>query len=250
MPKVLVIQSHRLPLPFPWMQRCIDSVRAWAEARGFEHRFVDDAIFAPVPDWLLEKAAGRRVVASDYARLLALREALAEGYEAALWCDADFLVFAPDRLELPSDGYALGREIWIQRDRGKAPRANVKVHNAFMLFRRGNPFLDFYLHAAERMLRAHHGPMVPQLIGPKFLTAIHNIVQFPVAESAGVLSPAVGSDLCGGGGPSLELFRRTVRTNPGGVNLCASLAGTAGVDDEAFSLLIDLLLAQPDVLGK
>ena len=50
--KTLVIQSHRMPLPAPWMQRCLDSVRTWAEARGFDYRFLDDELFDLVPDWL------------------------------------------------------------------------------------------------------------------------------------------------------------------------------------------------------
>ena len=249
MPKTIVIQSHRVPLPSRWMERCLDSVRAWAGARGFDYRFVDDEIFTPVPGWLLEKTSERRVVASDFARLIALREALGEGYEVAVWCDADFLIFAPRRLDLPSDNYALGREVWIQRDGGGAPRANLKVHNAFMVFRKGNPFLDFYIDAAERMLRAHDGPMVPQLIGPKFLTAIHNMVQCPVVESAAMLSPPVARDLLDGGGACLELFRRRSSVSPAGVNLCASLADSEGMGDEEFSDLIELLLSRPGVLA-
>ncbi|MEJ2131721.1 MAG: hypothetical protein P8Y95_08920, partial [Gammaproteobacteria bacterium] len=109
----LVIQSHRMPLPANWLERCLRSVTAWAAARGFEYRFVDDALFAPLPDWLREKTAERPAVAADYARLVALREALAAGYEAAVWCDADFLVFAPERLDLREESYAFGREVWV-----------------------------------------------------------------------------------------------------------------------------------------
>lgn len=244
----LVIQSHRMPLPAPWMQRCLDSVRAWAEARGFDYRFLDDELFDLAPDWLREKTSERRMVTADFARLIAIRRALAEGYESAVWCDADFLIFAADRLHLPAESYAFGREVWIEADAKGTPRANVKIHNAFMLFRGGNPFLDFYIHAAQRLLRAHVGPVVPQFIGPKFLTSIHNMLQCPVVESAGMLSPPVVRDLLGGGGRSLELLRRRSPVCLAGVNLCASLATSEGMTNDDFVAVIDLLSAQPEML--
>ena len=247
--KTLVIQSHRMPLPAPWMQRCLDSVRTWAEARGFDYRFLDDELFDLVPDWLREKTSERRMVTADFARLIALRRALAQGYETAVWCDADFLVFAADRLHLPADSYAFGREVWIEPDAKGVPRANVKIHNAFMLFRQHNPFLDFYIHAAERMLHAHVGPMVPQFIGPKFLTSIHNMLQCPVVETAGMLSPPVVRDLLDGGGRCLELLRRRSHVRLAGVNLCASLAATEGMTDDDCAAVIDLLSARPEMLG-
>ena len=223
------------------MQRCLDSVGAWAESRGFDYRFLDDEFFALAPDWLREKTAERPMVTADFARLIAIRRALAEGYDAAVWCDADFLIFAAERLDLPADSYAFGREVWIADDADGVPHANVKIHNAFMLFRQDNPFLDFYIHAAERMLHAHVGPMVPQFIGPKFLTSIHNMLQCPVVETAGMLSPPVIRDLLDGGGRSLELLRRRSQVRLAGVNLCASLATAEAITDDDFAGVIDLL---------
>jgi hypothetical protein len=239
----LVIQSHRMPLPAPWLERCLLSVKGWAQARDFDYRFVDDAIFTPLADWLLDKTAERPTVAADFARLVALRDGLNEGYETVVWCDADFVVFAPERLDLPEESFAFGREVWVDVDATGRSRASIKVHNAFMFFRRGNPFLDFYVYAAQRLLGEHEGPMVPQLIGPKFLTALHNMVQFPVVEAAAMLSPAVAQDLLGGGGPSLELYRRRCITTPAGVNLCASLSDV--MSDADYSAVIELLLEGP-----
>jgi hypothetical protein len=213
-------------------------VEAWAHTAGFDYRFIGDELFAPIP----ERLQAQPVVASDLARLLALRRALEEGYEAAVWCDADFLVFAPERLTLPAEDYAVGREVWIEdRGRGQTPRARVKVHNAFLLFRRGNAFLDFCIHAVERLLAAHPGPYPPQFLGPKLLTALHNIVGFPVAERAAMLSPPVIRDLVAGGGPCLELFRARSPEPPAGANLCASLAGGRDTADSEVEAAIDAL---------
>jgi hypothetical protein len=241
MPRTLVIQSHRTPLPSTWLHRCLQSVRNWAQTRRFDYRFIGDELFTLLPENLREKTLGQPVIAADLARLLALREGLREGFETAIWCDADFLIFAPDQLELPPERYALGREVWVQDSRG-TPRAFVKVHNAFLMFRQPNPFLDFYVHAAERMIARHDGPMAPQFIGPKFLSAIHNIVGCPVVENAAALSPSVIGDLLRGSGPALTLFHERSTQKPAGVNLCASLAATGEVADSDVDATIDLLL--------
>jgi alkanesulfonate monooxygenase SsuD/methylene tetrahydromethanopterin reductase-like flavin-dependent oxidoreductase (luciferase family) len=245
----LVVQSHRRPLPHPWLQQCLDSVAAWADRQGFDYRFLDDDLFALLEPELLARTRARPVVAADLARLRQLRAALIQGYETVLWCDADFLIYRPEALVLPETAYGVGREVWVQAaSGGRGLRAYVKVHNAFMFFRHGNPFLDFYLDAAERMVLAHRGPMVPQLVGPKLLTALHNLVALPVVEAAGVLSPLVVRSLLGGSGAALRLQRRRSRCLPAGVNLCASSVARGDLDDADMAAVCQRLLADPDCL--
>ena len=221
-------------------------MQAWAGAAGFDYRYLGDELFDPIPDRLRERVREQPVVASDLARLLALRNALEDGHDAAVWCDADFLIFSPERLTLPAAPYAVGREVWIEeRGAGRTPRARVKVHNAFLLFRRGNAFLEFCIDAVERLLGAHPGPYPPQFVGPKLLTALHNIVGFPVVERAGMLSPPVIRDLLEGGGPCLELFRQRSPEPVAGVNLCSSLAGGREVSDAEVREAIEVLLTDP-----
>ena len=239
----VVIQSHRLPLPFDWLEPCLESVRTWAASRGYDYRFEDDAIFERLDDDLWQQTRSQLVIASDLARLAALQAALEEGYGCAVWIDADTLVFDPDRLHLAQDDYALGREVWVQEDVQGRPRSYVKVHNAFMQFRMGNPFLAFYRHAAERIVRAHApGHMVPQIVGPKLLTAMHNIIGCPVVEEAGMLSPAVSRDLLAHGGTALDEFGLRSIRRPAAVNLCGSLADrelSAGELSELTARLLD-----------
>ncbi|HHO53525.1 MAG TPA: hypothetical protein ENK18_22310 [Deltaproteobacteria bacterium] len=227
----LVIQSHRSPLPHPWLGDCLASVRDWAGGSGFAYRFLDDALFDPVPAELRHKCADRPMIAADLGRLYALSAALSEGFEAAVWCDADLFVFDPGALTLPDVSHAVGRELWVHPHRGR-PRVHRQVHNAMLLARRGNPLLAFYLDAAQRIVAEHTGPMVPQLVGPKLLTALHNVVHLPVIEAAQVASPWVLADLRAGGGPYLDCFRRACTVPPAAVNLCASLVERGDLTDQ------------------
>lgn len=246
--RVLVLQSHRRPLPWPWIEDCLVSVRGWACERGYDYRFLDDALFESLPADVRLATRDQPVVASDLARLLVMERALAEGYDTAVWLDADMLIVDPPALTLPEDAYAVGREVWVQQhDRGC--RAWVKVHNAFLMFRAGNPLLPFYVDTALRLLRRHRGPMVPQLLGPKLLTALHNVVGFPVLEQAGMLSPAVLADLLAGGGAALKLFRQRSRAAPAAVNLCGSLVASGEQTAAAVTEAIALLTARPDLLA-
>jgi hypothetical protein len=244
MSTTLIIQSHRDPLPQPWLQACIDSVASWAEGRGYDYRFIGDEIFAPLDAELLDKTRLQRVIASDLARLVSLKQGLTEGYDCVVWCDADFLIFNPDDFVLPESEYALGREVWIQQDERQGLRAFVKVHNAFLMFRKGNVFLDFYRETAERLLRLNQGSMPPQFIGPKWLTALHNIALCPVLESAAVLSPMVMRDCIAGQGDALTLFLQKSTVMPSAANLSSSLTEREELGDADMYYLINHLLTQ------
>lgn len=230
--KTIVIQSApedwRHDWRWGWVQTCLESVESWAHDKGFEYRLTGDEIFDPVPQWIMEKTRDRVVVASDYARLLQTKALLQEGYERVIWCDADFLIFAPEGLgELPREQYAFGREVWIDSDDSGKLKAFRKIHNAFFVFCAGNAFLDFYLHSAENLLRRVESPMVPQFIGPKFLSAIHNMIGCPEVRAAGVLSPTLARSLLAGGDPSaVDLLLKHQEVSPAGMNISQSHVGT------------------------
>ncbi len=238
----LVLQSHRSPRMGAWWQACLQSVQAWADARGYHYRFVDDALFDRLSPDVRARCADRRVIATDLARLALLQEALDEGHQAAVWCDADVYVHAPDRFLLPPASYALGRQVFVQGP-PTGIRVYRQVHNAVMVFRRGNPFLAFYRHAATRIVLRHEGPMVPQLVGPKLLTALHNLVGCPVIETANMLPPRVGDDLRSGGGAYLDRYLDACATPPAAVNLCASLV----TDEERMLAVIAALARTPQL---
>lgn len=242
MSETLVIQSHRSPAPYPWIERCLASVRQWSSARGFRYCFLGDELFDAVPGELMDKTRDQRVVATDLARLRVLQEALRAGFGSVVWLDADVLVFDPGRFILPPDSCAVGREVWVQRDAKARLRVYRKVHNACLLFRRGNSVLDFYAETAQRLLRLNSGAMPPQFIGPKLLSALHNVAQFPVMERAAMLSPPVIEDTLGEGGEALALFLDHCVEAPAAANLCVSSCDRGEVSSATMDRLVDVLL--------
>lgn len=207
---------------------CLKSVENWAARFGFEYRFIGDELFDFLTPDLRYKTRNRLVVGTDLARLLWLEQVLREpGVDAALWLDADMLIFDPEGFVLPhaSLSYAVGQEIWIQKDKKGAVKSFPKVHNAYLYFKKSNPFLAFYIESAIRILRRYDGDMVPQLIGPKLLTALHNIMSLPIQETAGMASPLLLADILSGHGEALTLFKERSPVLPKALNLSASLAG-------------------------
>lgn len=245
MSNILVLQSHRQPLPEKWIAICIDSVKNWAEFNKFEYKFLGDELFDYVSELLLKKTKSQHVIATDLARLKVLQAYLAKGYDTVVWCDADYLIFAPEKFTLPDENYAVGREVWIQADDKNSQKltAHVKVHNAFMMYRKGNSFLDFYTDTAEHLLTNIGGPMPPQFIGPKLLTAIHNVAQCPVLETAGMLSPLVIKDIANEKGPALDLFQQKSLQPIAAANLCSSLYKQGEVSAEEMEKCIAVLLS-------
>ncbi len=239
MTSTLVLQSHHEPLPMPWLSRCIESVARWGRRCGYDYRWLGDEFFDRVDADLLDRTRTQTVIATDLARLEWLKAGLADGYDCVVWCDADFLIFDAPAFTLPDTPYAIGREVWVQRNESRW-RVYNKVHNAFLMFRRGNVFLEFYADAAARLLRLNSGAKPPQFIGPKLLSALHNVVQCPVMEKAGTLSPEVIDALVAGGGVALDIFRSQSPMPLAGANLCASLA--TNDRDASLSRVIDLLL--------
>ena len=190
---------------------------------SFDYQFIGDELFQLLSDWVLEKTSQQKVIATDLARLYAIRNKLNEGYECVIWLDADFYIFAPENFLLPETQYAVGRELWIQQDSRGRLKTYRKVHNAFLLFRENNPFLDFYCNTAEKLLQQNTGQMPPQFIGPKLLTALHNICHLPVMETAGMLSPLVLQDIKNGSGKALDRFIAQSTVPIAAANLCSSL---------------------------
>ena len=204
------------------------SVCNWAHGAGFSYEFVGDKIFDLLPDDYRKAAAGRVPILTDLGRLLLIRQALQGPFERAIWVDADVLVFNSDFLSVPSNiGYAFCREIWVQPS-GRMPyglKCYRNVHNAFCLFERGNAFLDFYIHACERIVGAAAGQMPNQIVGTKLLTALHNMVGLPLLETVGMFSPMVVRDVAAGRGEAVSRLRREISGPLAAANLCSSLLG-------------------------
>lgn len=247
--RTVVLQSCPPQECHGWLQTCMDSVQQWAQLHGFEWRFVDDALFQRLPPDLQPGGRISPVIASDLARLLCLQELLQQGHECVLWLDADVLVFAPQSLSLPDTDYAVGREIWVQAgDKGRW-RAWKKVHNAALMFRQQtdghNSLLDFYADTATRLLRANQHAMPAQFIGPKWLTALHNVSQLPVWEAVGMLSPAVVEDLLGASTGAYACMQGRATQPLAAANLCRSSVSGGVLNAMQMATLCERLLERP-----
>ena len=234
--KTVVFQSFRSTAVPYWVETCLGTVRHWAEMRGYDYRFFGDRIFQRVPVWVLQKAGNHRQISTDLARLLLAKDLLAEGYERVIWLDADVLIFTPQNFVITDgSGFAFGREIWVQfASRGDHDQRKLKayrnVHNALSVYCQGNSFLGFYIDSCLKILERATGPLVPQVIGPKFLTALHNIIGFELIDAIGMASPLVIKDLANGGGQAWDRLMEASPSTPSGLNLCTSLTGQ-NIDD-------------------
>jgi hypothetical protein len=88
----------------------------------------------------------------------------------------------------------------------------------------------------------------PQFIGPKLLTALHNIAYCPVLETAGMLSPLVIRDILKGNGKALELFKRESPAKLYAANLGASVVMKEGIGEKEMLTLIQLLAEEHNPL--
>jgi len=61
----LVIQPHRSPLPFPWTEHCLESVRQWYTLAQYAYQFFSDELFADITAHLLKKTLHQRIIATD-----------------------------------------------------------------------------------------------------------------------------------------------------------------------------------------
>ena len=241
--RTLVLQSQSPERLLGWQGDCTLSVKRWAERRGYHYSLLGDEIFEVLPSGLANKYAAQPVVKSDLARLCQIQREFQRGYIRVIWCDADLLVF--DDFEPPEEPECFGRECWLQRS-GAGIKRFKKIHNAWMSFHRDSVVLSFYIDRASALLKAAQAPVVPQFIGPKLLTAWHNIAPFNVEERVGMLSPLVANALLTGDEKIVRRQREGHAQPLCAVNLSASCEDrdTDGVclNEADYRQLIDGLL--------
>jgi hypothetical protein len=238
-----VIQSHRSPLPFSWLETCINTVELWAEQQKFDYHFVGDDLFNYLPADIALRSDLSLVIKSDLARLRYLQAQL-QHCQRVVWFDADVLIFNPQSLDLPQSSCLIGRENWPQLSVDGKLKNYRKVHNAAMSFGRNDSFLAFYADTAERFLRENTSAMPPQFIGPKLLTALHNVVQLPVWGQVGMLSPSVAYDILQkGDGHALDMLRYH-QAQMCAINLCSSSVVSNELSSAQMRKIIEILLVE------
>jgi hypothetical protein len=253
-PDTIVIQSHKSD-PGGFVLTAVESVRAWAAQHGHAYECIDDALFDLVPEWCVDAAHGRMQMVADIVRLIWIMNLLDAGWSRVVWLDADVHVFRPTAMNIDApEGYAFGHEDWIQPGRDGNLKTHRNVHNALLIFTpAGRVTLDFYLQSALSLLGRGGPDVPPQFVGPKLLTALHNVVGFPLSHTVGMASPLVLRDLAAGGGPAWEMLLAAHDNHGGGdlaaLNLCASLLGSTVDGVEITERLMTDAIAYLDTLA-
>lgn len=244
--KIVVYQSFRTTKVPGWIDMCMNTVKNWAAINRYDYRFFDDELFDKVPPWYLQRVNRQIHLVSDLARLYLAQDLHNEGYDIAIWIDADVLVFSPEKIWLPLDSaYTFSKEVYVDYDQKQNIRAFKRVNNAVMLMTKDNHFLPFYIDAAERIIK-NNRKIRRTAIGTDFLTQLNKALPLNHIACIGLFSPLVMKDLQKGFGASLDLFCNVFNSPIGAANLCFTFNNEdIGVlmQESVYNDVIDKLLS-------
>ena len=129
------------------------------------------------------------------------------------------------------------------------------MHNAYCAFRSDCTTLPFLINTTQRIIeRIDPDFIAPQIVGPKLVTSLHNIVGFELEHRIGAVSPQLHQALLRSGNnpekgvePVAEEIVRLKQALPTkllGANLCTTLSKGRDMDE-----LVDILSAFDSGLG-
>lgn len=240
--KTVVIQSAPLERP-AWVDDCVAGVAQWSAKNRFEHACFGDEFFDVLPAWYRQKLEGRGPILADLARLIHIRSALQEGYEAVIWCDADTLIIDPAWQPTTPPHSIFGHELWLQRDKAGRLEIRKQPHNAYLMFTASSPVLDFLIHTVESIIhRADPAHIAPQMVGPKLLKALNTFADFDLEHAAGAISPLLLEALLSDQSEITSYFKAAQLSPPKIMNLCASLVGSDNLDLEKIRAAVNMTL--------
>lgn len=255
--KTVVYQSYRTTHVPVWIELCMKTVRAWADANGYEYQFIDDRLFNYAPPWYREKAGGEICPVTDLARLVVAKELFAQGYENTVWVDADMLIFAPERLDVRiPNGFAFCHEIWVSPDQQGLAAGSHKINNSITAFAKNNVHLDFFIDACQRIAysKVQLGKMD---VGTAFLSQLGAILPIPLFTNVGMFSPFMMGDIEAGTEQYLKCYAQHMAAPLACANLCGSLLGlashpvTKAMDERLYETVIEkCLLSKGDVINR
>lgn len=250
----LIYQSYRTHHVPHWIERCLASVKSWAEKRGFTYCFIDDELFKYAPSWYREKVEGNVQLVSDLSRLILARKFLQQGYQQVIWIDADMLIFDPENFSIQTDeGVYFCRETWVDAD----PEGNIihqkKVNNSISVFHRQNTFLEFYIDACQKMVKQSKGRPPHVLVGTSFLTHLHKMYPLSLLGNVGIISPALVHDLFTQQTHFIEKYLEWQGSSIHAANLCGSMKdkcfkGTE-LNEKSMEAVVEKLLQNRDLLS-
>jgi hypothetical protein len=232
------------------------SVQEWTRNRSFDYEFVGDEFFSFAPEWFREKCAEHFYPVTDIARLHLMKKRMPR-YERMVWIDADVIVFDADQFSIETEmGYAFSHEMMLGiRSGGQRELSGWSINNAVMVMHRGNPMLDYYIFAAEEIVRRTPLPQFSRtMIGPKFLNALSSVMPIERLTCVGLFTPEYMNILAHGTDRRLlAAYRQKFGFQMAAANLCHFVRGeTPRADierlDKTFERGIELLLESKGAL--
>ncbi len=248
--KTVVLQSYRSYDIPAWIERCMASVRLWALDNGWQYELLDDSLFAFAPEWARLRCCGNLYAVTDICRLEWLRNRLDNGYERAIWVDADVLVFAPELLDVTTrNGYAFARELFLHVGIGGRITQIEGVNNSLMVFERNQAMLDMYYDACLGRLRhIPPGPVPRTALGPALLTSMAHESPLDTMNGVGQFSVSIMRQIAAGGGYLTSMCEQLPPGPLGAANLCHFLRDATSPHERSafdafYGRVVDRLLA-------
>jgi len=218
----VVYQSFRTENVPSWISASMETVWTWAQHCGFDYRFWDDQFFDLVPADARPRASVHKCLLTDYARLVAARKLLAEGYDRAIWIDADAVVFDPEKFTIDiTTGHAFCREVWLDRVCWGIPQFQLTVNNSVCVFCRDETFSAPYLASAHEILTGST-PLTPFSIGTQWLLEHYLRAEFPLLTNVGIFNPEMARHYLADDGAFLRPYLRFQTSPVYAINLCYS----------------------------
>ncbi len=223
------------------MQSCIDSVRCWADHRGYSYILLDDVFFNYAPTWFHEATNSQRHLVSDYARLEVAAAYLKQEWDAVIWVDADVFICDMRNFEVDTQKeFLLSRELWMTKIKGEIVFSD-RVNNSVMMFKKDNEFLDFYIDACKKIVNKKMHNCRHTEIGTNFLSGIP--YELPLLQTVACLSPFLLSEFSRDRKESISRYRDKFLFPIYAINLCLTFRGwkydEMDLTDQVYMAAID-----------
>jgi hypothetical protein len=249
--KTVVAQSYRTNDVPEWIARCLESVRDWTARKGYDYQFADDSSFALCGEIYLARVGDNKCSITNLSRLELLRQAHRDGYDRAIWLDADIQVFDPERFDIDLDeGYAVARETWVDWAPGNRWTVRPTVNNSAMVFMRDEPDLDFLI-AATRHVGLYRAIAHNFQVGVSLIRGLQVSLNFKLIENSGMFSSSILYAIARGLDLPLEAQARYHGAPVHAANLCGGAHAKPSIGEASIMLAMDRLSAtKGDVINR
>ena len=236
----LIIQSYRTHDIPSWIARCLASVRAWSSAKAYDYLLTDDDAFALCGEEYLAKVGDNKRSITNLCRLELIRRALDDGYDRAIWMDADIFVFAAGQLDFATpDRISFPRETWLRPENG-GTNVVLTLNNCVIVCPRGDPDLDLIIEATRHRAR-HHAVTHNFQVGVHLIRGLHRFLDFPLLSNVGMFSNYALGALAQNNKPLIEVQARYHGTPVYAANICASDHQAPVVPEAVAHAAMDIL---------